>query len=324
MYKTYDYASCLAPYIQGLIDEKRALGFSYETEAYILKDFDDYWIEKGYPTASITRESLEDWMTQRETEGRHYRDQRVSFVRQLSLYMCSLGLDSYIPKGFVRSVNAVQHIYSDAEIHELFLVIDSYKPRNNDAALRRLSIQYKMLFRLILCCRLRISEVCNLRIQDIDFESGVLSVIHSKGDRNRMVYVPDDLLIFCRKYYIRLKEMLTFQPYWLFPAKNPAQHISKTSVEARFNKFLKETSFVIDCDRKPTIHGMRHTFVVKRLNLWMLQGKDLDTMLPYLSKYLGHNGPIDTLYYYHYVADAFRIVREKDTVANDVIPEVKI
>lgn len=87
---------------------------------------------------------------------------------------------------------------------------------------------------------------------------------------------------------------------------------------------MKETSFVIDCDRKPTIHGMRHTFVVKRLNLWMLQGKDLDTMLPYLSKYLGHNGPIDTLYYYHYVADAFRIVREKDTVANDVIPEVKI
>ena len=43
MYKTYDYANCLAPYIQGLIDEKRSLGFSYKTEAYILKDFDDYW-----------------------------------------------------------------------------------------------------------------------------------------------------------------------------------------------------------------------------------------------------------------------------------------
>ncbi|MCD7991712.1 MAG: tyrosine-type recombinase/integrase [Clostridia bacterium] len=324
MYKTYDYASILAPYIKGLIEEKRSLGFSYQTEAYILKLFDDYWIEKGYAVASITRESLEDWMVQRKTEGRHYRDQRVSFVRQLSLYMCSLGIDSYSPKGFVRSVNAVQHIYSDDEICELFKVIDSYKSQNSDPSLQRLSVQYKILFRLILCCGLRISEACCLRIQDVDFEKGILTINHSKGDRNRLVYIPDDLLSPCHEYYVWTKTMLAFEPYWLFPAKNPDSHISNTSVEARFNKFLKATSFMDDCDKKPTIHGLRHTFVVKRLNKWMEQGISLDAMMPYLSKYLGHNGSIDTLYYYHHVADAFRIVREKDTVANDVIPEVTI
>ncbi len=108
MYKEYVYHSSLAPYIRGLIDEKHSLGFSYELEAYILKKFDDYWILKGYTETSISRKSLEEWMVQKETEGRHYRDQRVSFVRQLSLYMCSLGINSYIPKGFVRSVRAVQ------------------------------------------------------------------------------------------------------------------------------------------------------------------------------------------------------------------------
>ena len=49
----------------------------------------------------------------------------------------------------------------------------------------------------------------------------------------------------------------------------------------------------------------------------------MNVMLPYLSKHLGHKGMDETLYYYHQVDDAFRIVREKDTIANDVIPEVK-
>ncbi len=324
MYKEYVYHSSLAPYIRGLIDEKHSLGFSYELEAYILKKFDDYWILKGYTETSISRKSLEEWMVQKETEGRHYRDQRVSFVRQLSLYMCSLGINSYIPKGFVRSVRAVQHIYNDDEVHEIFKAIDSYAPKNTDPSLRRIAVQYRVLFRLILCCGLRVSEVCRLRVQDIDLTKGTLLIIHSKGDRNRLVYVSDDLSVLCREYFRYLKNMLGFEPYWFFPGKKPDGHIKKTSVEARFNEFLKRTSFAAGCDRKPTIHALRHAFVIRRVNKWIEQGADMDIMMPYLSKYLGHSSTADTSYYYHYVTDAFRIVKEKDKLADYVIPEVYI
>ena len=94
MYRTYHYESCLAPYIEGLISEKRFLGFMYEFEAYILKKFDEYCIYHKLEETVISRTLLEEWGIQRDTESKGYRSQCVSFVRQLSLYMNSL---AYLP-----------------------------------------------------------------------------------------------------------------------------------------------------------------------------------------------------------------------------------
>ena len=69
---------------------------------------------------------------------------------------------------------------------------------------------------------------------------------------------------------------------------------------------------------------LRHTFVVFRINGWMTQGLDLNVLMPYLSKFLGHKSPGETFYYYHQVLEAFRIIREKDTVAKSVIPEARV
>ena len=48
----------------------------------------------------------------------------------------------------------------------------------------------------------------------------------------------------------------------------------------------------------------------------------MSAMAPYLSKYLGHSGPEETFYYYHQVAEAMPIVRERDRVCGRVVPEV--
>jgi hypothetical protein len=49
----------------------------------------------------------------------------------------------------------------------------------------------------------------------------------------------------------------------------------------------------------------------------------LQVMMPYLSSYLGHKGPIETYYYYHQVEDVFKTVRRKDSMPARVIPEVQ-
>ena len=54
----------------------------------------------------------------------------------------------------------------------------------------------------------------------------------------------------------------------------------------------------------------------------MAEGISLDVMMPYLSRYLGHSRIEGTLYYYHQVSDAYRVVRQKDLVSGRVIPEV--
>lgn len=50
---------------------------------------------------------------------------------------------------------------------------------------------------------------------------------------------------------------------------------------------------------------------------------DLKVMMPYLSQYLGHKGPVETYYYYHQVQEIFETIRRKDKISSRVIPEVR-
>ena len=52
-------------------------------------------------------------------------------------------------------------------------------------------------------------------------------------------------------------------------------------------------------------------------------GIDINVMFIYLSKYLGHKDPNESYYYYHLAKDAFRIIRQKDTISEEVLPEVR-
>jgi len=322
MLRSYDYASPLKPYIEGLISQKRSLGYNYEFEAYILKAFDDYCIKKDLKQARITKLLLEDWVVLRETEGKGYRGQRVSFVRQLSLYMNSLGLQAYLPKNFSGHEVHVPHIMNDEEIESFYKIVDSYQPIAPAESFRRLAVEYKVFFRIIYCCGLRNAEACNLKFQDVDLSKGILTIFHSKGNKDRLVYLSEDMVQLCQKYITFLHNALGSDPEWFFPCRLPNKPMQKTSVDRKFNEFWMLTPFSSVCDKKPTVHSLRHTFVVKRMNLWMEQGSNLNVMMPYLSKYLGHKGRDETFYYYHQTESAFRIIRQKDNSSGNIIPEV--
>jgi integrase len=328
MLKTYKYTGSLKIYIEGFIEQKRAQGYSYEFEAYILQKFDEYCIQNKISETGITKESLRKWMTLRESESKGYLGQRVSFIRQLLLYMNSLGISTYIPHDFSDREVHVPHILSDEEITAFFHQADSYQPspagQNQivPAAFSRLAKEYPMIFRLIYCCGLRNSEACNLREKDVDLEKGIIAIIHSKGDKDRLVYLSEDMIHLLKDYFVKLRDDLDCQTQWVFPGKDPQQHLPKTSVDRKFNEFWNKTDYANICDKKPTVHSLRHSFVVKRINNWMEQGLDLNVMMPYLSKYLGHKGREESFYYYHQVDSAFRIIRQKDTKSANAIPEV--
>jgi integrase len=54
----------------------------------------------------------------------------------------------------------------------------------------------------------------------------------------------------------------------------------------------------------------------------MEQGIPLRSMLPYLSRHLGHKSVEDTFYYYHQLDTAFRIIHDRDRQSKVIIPEV--
>lgn len=326
MTELLELKSCLSFHLQRFLDEKHSQGYSYETETYWLKQFDNYWFEHNYQFVNLTQESLEDWIQKRNCEGKKCQATRISVIREFSFYLNGLGIYSYIPLLSVHYNRPDIHILSDEEIEEVFYKIDHYvfnHQRNQNRLSLRFSWENTVIFRLIFSCGLRISEACNLSVEDVDFDKGILTIGHSKGDKDRLVYLAEDMRQLLVDYYRSLCSTFGTDQKWLFPGFKMDKHISTSSVRKRFRECWKQTSYAETCDKDPTVHSLRHTFVVKRMNTWMLQGLDLNVMIPYLCKYLGHKSINETYYYYHFVQESARIIHEKDTLIQSVLPEVR-
>ncbi|TXT43711.1 MAG: integrase family protein [Spirochaetes bacterium] len=315
------YTSSLTRYITGLITQKQASGYIYEYEAYILESFDRFCVENHYNAGTITREMVMHWAIQRPTESKNYRNQRVSFVRQLARYMQSLGENAYIPKKFASETVEVPHVLSREELTSFFNVVDAYMPPQ--PSFRRLVPTYQVLIRLFYCCGLRLSEGCYLRRSCVDLKTGTLEILQSKGNKDRLVFLADDVLALCRTYDARMQSIIPDR-YWFFSGRHRDRPLQKTSVDKKFGEFWNKTSYAGKVDKKPTVHCLRHTFVVDKMNEWMQAGMDTGAMMPYLSRYLGHSSIEETQYYFHTIEQAFPIVRQHDAMGKSVIPEVVV
>jgi integrase len=170
---------------------------------------------------------------------------------------------------------------------------------------------------------MRNSEVCNLKSSNVDLEEGTLRIIHSKGDKDRLVYLADDVWELLRNYKNFITDNLGYLPIWFFPSRSIKTPINKTTLDQRFNMAWCKTPFSGTCKKKPTVHSLRHSYVVDRMNSWLEDGLEYDQMMIYLSKYLGHSGINESMYYYHLNEDANKIIRRKDHTSGRVIPGVE-
>ena len=318
----YQYGSCFGPYIQQFIERKRSIGFVYEHEEWELKHFDHFCCEKGISEPSLSRELVMEWGQLRENEYKSTSSSRFSIIRQFGLFLLSLDLEAYLPSNYSYSSKGKTHVLSDEEIVGIFKNIDQRQPVHNNPDFRRLSLEYRVILRLIYCCGLRISEARLLKKQDVAFESGTLRIMQSKGHKDRLVYFSPDMKQLLLQYHDEIVSRYNCQTEWFFPGRYPDRPLPVVTIDMVFRNAWKHTPFADSCDKAPTVHSLRHTFVVKRMNLWMEQGVSLKEMLPYLSRFLGHASPNETFYYYHQVDSAFRIIRLRDKSSSSVIPEV--
>lgn len=317
------FSSVLAPHIEGLLAEKRALGFSYDTEELTLARFDAYCAARGLGSQDgVTREFLAEWLERSPSEGACNHIKRVSTVRQLMIYMASLGLDVYIPRELPKADVKLPHIMTAEERAAFFGQVDAYRPSNGGAAYRRLAQEYKVLFRMIYCCGLRNTEACGLPSGCVDLDAGVLRIAESKGRKDRSVYMADDLANLCAEYFAWLQGALGFRPDWFFPSKDPSKPLVNTSVDRVFDRFWQGTGFAPRCADKPVVHDLRFGFITDRVNGWALDGTDVGAMMPYLSKYVGHKDLQSTYYYIHASEQLRDVIARYDVTGSAAIPEV--
>ena len=110
---------------------------------------------------------------------------------------------------------------------------------------------------------------------------------------------------------------------WFFPSDfNPHDmHIPFATVQKRF-KIARDKVFGVGARRKPTVHSLRHTFIIWTLRKWRAEGLDIKRMLPYLSKHLGHSSIQETFTYYNHYEHDFEHIKKDVGYFEAIVPEV--
>jgi len=141
----------------------------------------------------------------------------------------------------------------------------------------------------------RVSELVDLNIEDVDFEAGVLHV-RGKGKKERIAPIGQTALNAIRKY-LRMRQADpksgSFDPKALFVNKH-GKRLSTRSVRRKLDKYLIQ----VGLDPSISPHTLRHTFATHMLN----NGADLRSV----QELLGHQSLSTTQIYTHLTTQRLR------------------
>jgi site-specific recombinase XerD len=106
---------------------------------------------------------------------------------------------------------------------------------------------------------LRVSEVCRLKVEDIDSKRMLIHVRLGKGGKDRYVMLSECLLVALRKYWVKVRPA---DP-WLFSGRKLGKHLTPGAVEQAVKKAVKAAKL----KKRITPHTMRHSFATHLLEM---------------------------------------------------------
>jgi integrase/recombinase XerD len=146
------------------------------------------------------------------------------------------------------------------------------------------NIKYRTLLTLCYGCGLRISEVTNLKVKDIDGEQEVIHVHLAKGSKDRRIALSETLLHVLRVYWQRFRPIS-----YLFCRNYDDRALNISSPQKVYYKAKADAGIL----KQGGIHALRHAFATHQLMAGM--------PLPELQHILGHKDIRTTVRYTHWL-----------------------
>jgi integrase len=315
------FSSYLSELLDGYVTEQRAVGYKYRKSASLLRRLDGYLEKNPLTEKRLPKDLVLSWTAKKPSETDSNRNGRISIVRGFAKYMVRLGYEAYIyPPAAVTITrySYVPHIFTEGEIRDIFVSSDNY-PVSEISPHRHLVLQ--LLMRMLYGGGLRISEALNLKRGDVDLENGILFIRNAKFGKERLVPMAEKLTERCRQYSHDVHKSDTAENYF-FPSPCGG-HYKEGTIYKLFRELLWRAG-ISHSGKGPRLHDLRHTYSVHCLKNWVLKGKDLTQLLPYLSTYLGHVDLRGTQHYLRLTAELYpSITASVEKHFSSLIPEVK-
>ncbi|NCA93467.1 integrase, partial [bacterium] len=154
------------------------------------------------------------------------------------------------------------------------------------------NVKHRTMLSLIYACGLRRSELININIKDVDSKRGFLFIRQSKGNKDRMIPISNQIVEMLRDYY------KLYRPgEWLFEGNTRGEQYTASSLEKVLKKAVENARI-----KKPvTLHWLRHSYATHLL--------ESGTDLRYIQSLLGHKSSQTTEIYTHVTDTSLNRIR---------------
>ena len=187
---------------------------------------------------------------------------------------------------YPRKTSKLPPVMSPEEIKALFDTIKNLK--------------HRCVLMMLYSTGMRVSEIANCKIADIDSKIMRIKVVQGKGAKDRFTILSQQVLLELRAYYIIYKPTI-----YLFNGAKAGEKYSIRSIQQLMQKALLNIGLA---DKNYTVHTIRHSFATHLID----NGVDLHTV----KELMGHSNLQTTMRYLHLTA------KRMDGVVNpyDVLP----
>lgn len=313
------YSKSLPELVHQFVSYKKANGYQYHTGAYYLKKYVQFVMER-FPGAAVPGKADVEGFLERlqDTPGSLYN--AAAFLREFSRYLNARGIKAYlIPPGRLRLPTPVQpYFFTENEITAFFRECDQI---TDVPHLKGRHLVLPAIFRLLYCCGLRCKEARTLARENVHLDQGYLDILQSKGPKSRRVYISDELLRHLAGYDHQINRLFPDRVFF-FPNGEDrpysASWLEQNFLRLWYAAFPEKKGSGISI----RAYDFRHHFVYANMNRWLREGKDVNAMLPYLMRYMGHSDVKNTLYYFHLVPDIYGGLLDRSRHSEELIPEV--
>ena len=133
----------------------------------------------------------------------------------------------------------------------------------------------RAIFKVMLRCGLRVEEVSDLALTDIDLKRRKIHVRNGKGNKDRVVYISQDTHIALMEYLRRRPQSRAKKIFLVEKGTSIGEPISVRGIQKRIEYYARKARLKVSC------HHLRHTMATQLLNA--------DAEIETIQDLLGHN-----------------------------------
>lgn len=277
-----EYENTLNDFCDYLKIDKRYSDLTVESYRTEIKDFLSFFKEKRIKINDITNDDIKEYLAylkKKETSERTLAH-NVSVLRTFYKFLLTLKLIEKNPTEFLelpKLRKKLPTVLSKEEVEKLLDIdlTDCYSYRN------------KAMLELLYSTGLRVSELVNLELNNIDLDNCVVKTI-GKGNKERIIPISDYALYYVKKYLLEYRGSMLKHGINNYVFINNHGNVM---TRQGFFKIIKKIASEKDIKTPLSPHTLRHSFATHLLDY----GADLRS----IQEMLGHSNLSTTQIYTH-------------------------